>query len=425
MCGILLGLRANGHNVSKAVRKRYEKQRGRGTEGFGYIAIDKGKVKHVERSEYEEPILRLLKNENSPEILFHHRHPTSTPNYEEATHPIVVDNNMLKHKYYIIHNGVLQNEDYLKKQHEALGFTYTTEYEHKSLLKFKDKSRELSTTETGFNDSESMAIDFALFIEGHNKSMESRGSIAFIALQCDKENSVKKIIYGHNSGSPMMVEDTTKNKEGMFFIKSSGNGIAVPEDKIYVLDYKTREIEVIDAPVGIPKNVSKPILHPYETDFDDDPYNNHRAMGYGHASRQQPSLPPPPKSGVHSDKALSDEEYNERIEKWMNGKGSFPLDMPRTVIIEEERDEPSAEDLDWQGMDGSIAFTEYKELSRNLRKVREDIAEAEAYIDSASSTDEARVWEAELRASQQKENEILDYMDDLKSDFGAYLREEV
>ena len=92
MCGIIYVSRKDGLSASPIVAKRYHEQKKRGKEGFGYIAIENGYVKSVARECTEKAIMAKLKKETSSHILFHHRYPTSTENYSEVTHPIVVKN---------------------------------------------------------------------------------------------------------------------------------------------------------------------------------------------------------------------------------------------------------------------------------------------------------------------------------------------
>ena len=201
MCGIIFVERKNGSSANSMVLKRFEKQRSRGTEGFGYAAIKNGKVKHTIRAEDEKDIVPKLAKEKETTILFHHRYPTSTPNMEEATHPIYVSNQSLKYDYYIVHNGIISNPDELKKSHLKLGFIYTTR------IVTKTETIKTVYSQECYNDSEAFAIDFALSLE-NSKEIKSSGSIAFIALQVNKINkTVENIYYGRNHGNTLHIEE--------------------------------------------------------------------------------------------------------------------------------------------------------------------------------------------------------------------------
>lgn len=245
MCGIIYAKRRDKVPANRSLIKRYHKQRGRGSDGFGFISIQNGCVVDVKRSTTEHDITRLLESESSEEILFHHRLPTSGPNIEEATHPIVVKNDLLAHNYYVAHNGVLHNEDELKKTHEALGFKYTTEIEEVKIIKVGGRSIEETST-VGFNDSESLAIDLALYLDGHKHTIDSVGSIAFVCIQTTKEGKILHIFYGRNSGNPLIIEDNND----LFFLKSAGHGTDVPEDKLFKYDYLTGETTIIEVEIG-------------------------------------------------------------------------------------------------------------------------------------------------------------------------------
>lgn len=91
MCGIVYVRRHDGKPAAKSVRKRYHNQKARGTEGFGYVAVQNGRVVSVARAQTEHEIMQKLEQETADEILFHHRMPTSGPNVEEMAHPILVE----------------------------------------------------------------------------------------------------------------------------------------------------------------------------------------------------------------------------------------------------------------------------------------------------------------------------------------------
>lgn len=244
MCGVLFARRRDKHPVEKALRKRYEKQKNRGTRGFGFIAIENGRVKEIHRFETETAAIKAVEESKSNEILFHHRMPTSTPNHRDMTHPIVVQNDELEHDYYVIHNGVMRNERSLKTEHEKLGYEYTTLMEEIKIVKTK-KGKKEDVTEY-FNDSEALAIEVARYLDGKKDSMGFVGSAAVIVLQCDKKGNVLKIHYGHNSGNPLIVE----NNGDLLFIKSEGEGERVPEDVMYSINYKTGELTSRPVPMG-------------------------------------------------------------------------------------------------------------------------------------------------------------------------------
>lgn len=231
MCGICFVKRKHGVNANKAIIKRYKRQKARGTEGYGFIEIHAGVVKKGFRSEGEEAILEALEKSTADEILFHHRTPTSTPNFTEATHPIVVKNKSLKYDYFVVHNGIIYNDTEMKEDHEKEGFVYTTKITKQWLTSAKIYSSSM------FNDSEAMAIDFCKSLES-GEPMRSRGSIALIALQSDKKTkNAVALYYGRNEGNPLKIEIQPD-----FFALSSESGKLLPSNTLYRFDYKTEEI---------------------------------------------------------------------------------------------------------------------------------------------------------------------------------------
>lgn len=227
--------------ANKAVLKRYHKQKSRGREGFGFIEIKDGVVIGGKRAEDEKDILKALEESTADEILFHHRFPTSTPNFIESTHPIEVKHRSLKYTYYVVHNGIIQNDEEMKKEHEKEKFVYTTAIKKQWITKGNVYS------EAMFNDSEALAIDFAKSIE-KGTPMKSKGSIATIALQVDKKTKkAVALFYGRNTGNPLKVE---QGKD--LFGLSSESGKEIKVNTLYRYDYATGTITDEYKTIGLP-----------------------------------------------------------------------------------------------------------------------------------------------------------------------------
>lgn len=162
----------------------------------------------------------------SKEIMFHHRYPTSTDNSVKHNHPIynVKD---YDHNYYLVHNGVIQNDVELKKYHEELGLTYT------------------SAHGTDYNDSECLLNELAMVIEGIKKPQEftAKGSMAFVLLQTDKMGHAKGLYYGRNWGSPLKIH---YDKEKYLMLSSAGAGGDVELNKLFQYHYDKKHISWID-----------------------------------------------------------------------------------------------------------------------------------------------------------------------------------
>jgi predicted glutamine amidotransferase len=249
MCGIVYVRRKDGLSANKRVWKKYNKQRTRGNDGFGFIAIEGDTVKSYKRTMTEDKIEDALKAENSAHILFHHRFPTSTENLPESAHPIQVKHRELKYTYYVVHNGVITNDDTLREDHMKLGYTYTTAIEKQ----YRTAKGTIYTSGTEYNDSEALAIELARTIEGLQTEVRARGSMAVIILQCDKTGKkVHRMYYGRNEGNPLTVyEDDTQ-----MCIASEG-GKNIPSDTMFCYDLATgatTEEAVLFQPYAIPKS---------------------------------------------------------------------------------------------------------------------------------------------------------------------------
>lgn len=276
MCGLLYAFKQNGQSASKTVLKRFQQQKDRGTQGFGYITIKDGKIGEVARFEKEKSMIESLEKEKANEILFHHRIPTGTPNFIDMTHPIVVKNKILKRNYYVIHNGMISNDLELKMEHERLGFNYTTDMVKKTT--YQTKNFDITEKEEHlFNDSEVLAIDLALMLEDKQTEMRSKGSIAFICFETDKRNNIKKIHYGHNTQNPLVLED---NKD-LFVLKSEGSGLQVNTDVLITIDYKTKKITQNNMDIGLKAPITSYQNGRYdrESELDDDEWE--RQYEYG------------------------------------------------------------------------------------------------------------------------------------------------
>lgn len=241
MCGLIAQLKKKDDGVPThdTIKGMLASQINRGKEGFGYIAFDKEVFSYVRRETRSE-IERILDMNTKRSIIFHHRIPTSTPNLADCTHPIKVSNDELDYDLYLIHNGMISNDTILKKEHEELGYEYNTFVENTI------KTKNFCDTKSKFNDSESLAIDVARYIEGKQDKMKARGSIAFIAAQTDKETGeVLRVYFGRNS-SPI----TMKLTPNSLILRSEGEKDMVDAHVLHCLDMKTFKISKSPCQIG-------------------------------------------------------------------------------------------------------------------------------------------------------------------------------
>lgn len=229
MCGLVYVRRKDGKPANRSVRKRYYKQQFRGSSGFGYVAIRDNEIVSYKRAPTEHEIMNLLKQETAPEILFHHRFPTSTPNLEEQAHPLFVEGGNLTHSYYIAHNGVIRNPASRKIEHEKLGFKYLTEL--KPFVQTVTKKFYSLFGEAKFNDSEALAVDTALALEERIRHIESEGAAAVIGLKIEGTKVTERFFY-RNRGNPLIYHDD----HVMTTLTSLGKGKEV--EPIYIMRLK-------------------------------------------------------------------------------------------------------------------------------------------------------------------------------------------
>lgn len=372
MCGILFGQRKDNRSVVKSILKRYERQKTRGRQGFGYLAIHDDKVLTIGRSETEEGIEAQIKEEDCSTLLFHHRFPTSTENYEEATHPIVVKNKKLKSNYYVIHNGVISNHEEMKKKFEGMGFEYLTEKEIITTTKTKKTVTEVR--ESASNDSESFAIDLALYLENKQQAFDSVGTIAFICIETDKKDNVLRLHYGRNSGNPIIVE---RNND-VFFIKSVGQGYDLPEGQLITVDWKTGDVVENDVEIG----------------------ETYKSVGFNNTNKYD-------NRNIH---------YTERTEKKKRGN-------PRNGLDFDDYDEDFLKEMfDGRGQGMGWGTPTIHQDDRDLNMEYEDYVTSPQYLRDLQEEEEELLTNQDIalqciseeKSGQNRPSEIASYMLELK-----------
>lgn len=226
MCGIVYVQRKDNKTAVKQVLKRYKAQKARGSEGFGYVAIKQsGRATESHRFMTEHEVRTKLESTKHSHILFHHRYPTSTPNVPESAHPIPVTHAELQYDYYVVHNGVITNDEKVKPEHDKLGYVYTTEI----CNQFVTQKGTVYNDGTQYNDSETLAIELARNIEGLTNKVKTEGSIAYIVLQMAKDtHQAIALYYGTNGGNTLTLDDTKE-----FTVIASEGGKAINDNICY------------------------------------------------------------------------------------------------------------------------------------------------------------------------------------------------
>lgn len=226
MCGIVYVQRKDNKSAVRQALKRYQAQKGRGSEGFGYVAVKQsGNVTDSHRFMFEHEMITSLNKTKHQHLLVHHRFPTSTPNVPESAHPIKVSHKELQYDYIVTHNGVLQNDEELKEKHNKLGYPYTTELQ----CTYTTPKHKIYSAGAQWNDSEALAIELARNIEGLIERVEARGTIAYLVLQVEKTTGKAiALYYGTNGGNPLCL---TVNKD--YIVIASEGGKAINDNVCY------------------------------------------------------------------------------------------------------------------------------------------------------------------------------------------------
>lgn len=263
MCGIIASFRTQYNKgkekikpgkVNQNIINQFEDQHSRGTEGFGIIKIDGNNKIKIDRACETAKFIIDLYGKPSKMIIAHHRKPTSTDNKLDQTHPIKISNECLKKDYLVIHNGIISNSDKLKKEHkEFLEFNYNTEY----FCKYNNSDKVYSK----FNDSESLAIELALFIENKSTKINTDSDATFIVLQINKKTEkAEKVYFGRNGHLSDLRMSKTR---GCLDISSEGKGNQIKRNKLYSFDIKDKKMKLTKRNLKFDKD--KIIKKPKET----------------------------------------------------------------------------------------------------------------------------------------------------------------
>lgn len=223
MCGIISVSSLDGSPVNRLVLKQYDKQKHRGQEGFGLYDYQE---RNMVRSPGFNRMSKWLKRYPSTNILFHHRMPTSTENVTNACHPFSTKD-YFRTNYVLVHNGHITNDLELKREHEKLGIVYTSVQPNGS-----------------FNDSEALAWDVALYLEGKQSAIKAEGAIAFVCMAIGKGNKHDRLFFGRNS-NPLNMRLNDK----MLMLSSEGKGNMIDADKLYSYDYVNGKLTIKDCKI--------------------------------------------------------------------------------------------------------------------------------------------------------------------------------
>lgn len=262
--------------MSETVIKRFQAQRNRGTQSFGFYLPQQDRLTHNIK---ETRILALLKKQEPKEALFHHRYATSTINVRNACHPFSTKDRFA-YQYVGAHNGVVRNAKELREQHIKLGYEYVSVQENGS-----------------FNDSEALIYDLARYFEGEVDTVTASGTIAFIVIKRDRTGRPMTLFFGHNSGNPLVMKRT----EHSLTVSSTGEGEHVPINMLHIFDYETKTLRTRDMHIPLQ----------YAT----------RAGGYSYSKSGSPTYRTPNPSSYDD----GDSAWNRYMDEKYNVKKTIPL----------------------------------------------------------------------------------------------------
>lgn len=217
MCGLVYSHNLKGAKMNHRVKDIFEKQIERGTDGFGMFD-----GKHIFKASKMRKAMSWLKRYESNMLMFHHRLPTSTINVKRAAHPFTTKDFFGDNQYITIHNGSIKNSKVRKKVHEEdFGIEYQT-----------------NLHDGTFNDSEALAWDIALYLEGLIDEIPSYGNIAFITIR-KRQDNVDTLYFGRNH-YPLKLK---MNENNLTLSSKGGKGKNISQDTLYTYKYATNRLD--------------------------------------------------------------------------------------------------------------------------------------------------------------------------------------
>lgn len=276
MCGII---GAFGDNPHRKVLKQYKKQKSRGSEGFGFVAIKGGKIVAHERSQTftkAQAQLEKAQSKNPDAILFHHRYPTSTANVREASHPIPLAHKKWRNNYYLLHNGIITDTKEEEKKIRDKGYSFVTKVVEHTRYYTKERSYDAGRVVT-VNDSEILGYYLAEYLEGNRKDIPVSGSIACLIVKEDKGTGAIEVYALRNFGNPLSI--ARRGRTGAILASEAG-GAEVEANALWrVADLRTGALELVGK-IGVGTS------HQYEYKPTTTPS---RGMGYDYSNFESES----------------------------------------------------------------------------------------------------------------------------------------
>ncbi len=134
----------------------------------------------------------------------------------------------LDHQYYVLHNGVISNSKDLREKHYERGITYSTEI----IKGFTAVSTgKVYQNDVVWNDSESLAVETALAMEGKKYTIATEGAAAVIGLKVIGDRVIERFFY-RNDHHPLMFHEDKQ----MITLTTLGSGTLVPDTMVQKLD---------------------------------------------------------------------------------------------------------------------------------------------------------------------------------------------
>lgn len=337
MCGIVYAESFDGSPVNNGIMQVFDKQRHRGTEGFGLYDGQEGNMVHATK---EDKILKWLVRYDSNMVLFHHRNPSSTINVKRAAHPFSTKDFFGDTEYILVHNGHIHNSYELADVHDEMGIPYHSVLDNGT-----------------FNDSEALLWDLALVLEGQKTDLEAEGAIAFICLK--KVNGVlEKMYFGRNSNPLRIVRD-----EHRFELHSEGEGEMIEDNVLYTYNYKLKRLT--QRAFTIPDYVRQSSVPYQSSSWEEEDWSRYGA----------PTYKPPVNTPVRSLPSGLDDEEDDQTWLPQHLKRRVAELRRKGLLNRNVEDDPNFIDYDAEGEPIYSDIREYKSYDdyyekRKLRETR-------------------------------------------------------
>jgi hypothetical protein len=258
-----------------------------------------------------------------------------------------------------------------------------------------------------------------MHIEGKWKDWTARGSIAFVALQVERETQkVEKVLFGRNNNPLNLYIVKSKKTITNVVVSSEGPGEEIEADMLYSLDLVSMKLKVVKFKIGGTYEYSKVWKRElYDNDYDPYAYN-------GYSSHNKKLLQPTNKNntdtkieGFGKEIVITKDEpepTSEELEKIEEIEEAIADELGEYI---NDRKAFKINDILEELVDSLSSFEREKLYSRNkiMSKFAKIIIDAEKYAESLHDNLKDIDWELPIAEADIEESDEFDIKEEENS----------